>query len=744
MARKNNFLLGQGERLTLPVQVPSGGGEKEPPYSLSSAHLRISTKLKDAIAVFDALPDAAAPGNMAVATITLHPRYSSKSDFPEDLLEANGLHMLGSKSVLIAPEEWGITKHPEKEYTEALFVSATRDVFRSWQARLESGHALARGADQLIKVEDFSAYLPIDKVKGIKRDDARHGLLEVVLHNAGDQRTIETFTNFVESLGGKPLRSFRRDVRGLTFLPVELEFRSVFELASFAFVRAARPMPKLRPLKTSLTRGQTNATPKLPETGPIDPGVRAVIFDGGLPLDAASKLAPWVQYIEPIGIGAPVPDDQDHGLAVTSAFLFGGLRENGSGAEQDRPVCSVDHVRVLDCSTGTNGDLMGLEALRRIERHLQANPTYEFINISLGPQMPAEDDDITEWTAVLDDIFSTGRAVVSVAAGNDGDQIENRIQPPADGVNVLSVGAASSLDTTWNRAIWSCVGPGRSPGFVKPDGLVFGGTQAQPLLVLGSDLGATGTFGTSFSAPLALRACAALKVQTGTNLSPLALRAVMIHRADPGNHDRAEVGWGRFETDPDLLLTCEDYEALVIYQDVLPIGEHLRIPVPLPSTPLTGQVTLAATLLIAPDVDADRPGAYTRGGVEVSFRPHDQRYATNEDGSTSTHPKTETFFSAKNLYGAEAAMRESHFKWEPCCHHFVRKNPSSLRGSCFDVYYHHRISGVASILPRPMPYAFVVSLRAPKTKDLYDRVRQTFANTLIALRPRTQVQVRSR
>ncbi len=674
-----------------------------------------------------------------MGVLTLHPRYSSKSDFPEELLEANGLRVLGSKSVVITPDNWGIQDPPEKEYTEAVFVVSQRSLIRRWQARLLTGDPLQKGAEQLIRVEDFTAFSAQNKVKGIEAGDQRSGVLEVVLHNGGDQTTIEDFTNFVERIGGKSLAHFRRDVRGLTFLPVELGFNQVFRLASFSFVRAARPMPKLRPLKTSMTRGLPSAKPILPGQGPVDPSVRAVIFDGGLPLGAATALGQWVNYVEPSGIGPPTPDDQDHGLAVTSAFLFGELQ--AGTIEQSRPLCSVDHVRVLDAATGANGDLLGLQALQRIESHLQANPSYEFINISLGPQMAAEDDDVTEWTAVLDDMFADGHAVVAVAAGNDGDQVINRIQPPADGVNILSVGSASSNGLKWKREIWSCVGPGRSPGFVKPDGVTFGGTAATPLNVLASDMNVTGTYGTSFSAPLALRACATLKVETGSNLSPLAIRAVMIHRADPGTNLRAEVGWGRFETDPDLLLTCEDYEALVIYQGVLPIGEHLRIPVPLPSTPITGKVTLTATLLIAPDVDADRPGAYTRGGVEVSFRPHDQKYAKTKDGSTPAHPKTEAFFSAKNLYGTEAAMRDSHFKWEPCCHNSATKLAKSLRGSCFDVYYHNRVSGLATSFPRPMPYAFVISLIAPKDKELHTKVTQSFSNTLMVLKPKTLIQL---
>ena len=50
----------------------------------------------------------------------------------------------------------------------------------------------------------------------------------------------------------------------------------------------------------------------------------------------------------------------------------------------ETPLCSVDHVRVLDAATGGNGDVMCLEVLDRILNHLDANPNYEFINISLG------------------------------------------------------------------------------------------------------------------------------------------------------------------------------------------------------------------------------------------------------------------------------------------------------------------------------------------------------------------------
>ena len=58
-----------------------------------------------------------------------------------------------------------------------------------------------------------------------------------------------------------------------------------------------------------------------------------------------------------------------------------------------------------------------------------------------------------------------------------------RIQAPADGVNVLGVGACDSMGEAWQRASYSSIGPGRSPGIVKPEIVVFGSCDSAPFLV---------------------------------------------------------------------------------------------------------------------------------------------------------------------------------------------------------------------------------------------------------------------
>ena len=94
--RANNFLLGNGERLTAKVRVATGGGEKNPPYTFERAQRRLSSKLRETVIALDAIPDDAAPKDEVVAVVTMHPRYISKSDFPQELLSAVGLRPIGS------------------------------------------------------------------------------------------------------------------------------------------------------------------------------------------------------------------------------------------------------------------------------------------------------------------------------------------------------------------------------------------------------------------------------------------------------------------------------------------------------------------------------------------------------------------------------------------------------------------------------------------------------------------------
>lgn len=744
MAREHNYLLGNGQKLTGPVEIPNGGGPKNPPYDFPTARGRLSSRLSSALRAFNSVPADAKPRGEVVALLTMHPRYVSKSDYPLELLAAVGLRSIGSRSSVVRPDSWGIKKHPESALGEQIFIAGPQEAFSHWNQRMQSWSGAQGYAQQIQHVETLEAYQAQEKLRAIPLN-VPDGLLEVVLHNSGDRSIIDAFVSYAQIHHSTVITDRIRDVRGLTFIPVRAAFATAEELARFSFVRVARAMPTLRPIQVPITRSLGQPL-KLPTEECSDSSFRAVVFDGGLPHAAINHLDKWVTLIDPAGIGNAVPGYQEHGLGVTAALLFGPLKSIDSAT---RPICKVDHVRVLDAKTGA--DLDYIDVLDRIVDHLDNNPTkYQFVNLSLGPSMPAQDDEVTYWTAALDQRFARGSVLATVAVGNEGladsSSKLNRIQPPSDGVNVLAIGASSSQGNVWARASYSCVGPGRSPGFVKPDGVVFGGCDDSPFGVLTARGGLSLDFvtGTSFASPFALRSGTAVKAQLGDELSPLAIRALLIHRADPEGHPRCEVGWGRFESDPVRLITCEDDEALVIYQGVLPIGDHLRAKVPMPQQQLVGDVFITTTLVIAPEVDPEHASAYTRAGLEVIFRPDVTKYTVYKNGKQSKHPTADGFFSAVNLYHSpEYVLRAEDFKWEPCRRNSKKYDASKLNSPCFDIYYHNRESAAKAQLPDPIPYALIVSVKAPEIKDLYNRIVRAYSGVLIPIKPRLRIEVKT-
>ena len=61
MAKRPNYLLGYGERLTEGVEIKGGGGEKIPPYSFNEARDRLAGMLRNTVAELNDLPEKACP-----------------------------------------------------------------------------------------------------------------------------------------------------------------------------------------------------------------------------------------------------------------------------------------------------------------------------------------------------------------------------------------------------------------------------------------------------------------------------------------------------------------------------------------------------------------------------------------------------------------------------------------------------------------------------------------------------------
>lgn len=745
MADRTNFIIGYGERLASDLAAPVAGGPKAHPYTFAEARKRLAPMVKAAVKELAELPKEVCPKDETVALVTLHPTYLAKTYYPAELLRAYALETIGSRPREISPTKWARKKPPESAVTSELFVSGTRSHFRQLAADIEQIRATASTANDLIKIEDFRTQPPEEKLKPF-RSDAEEPLLEVVLHAqpvAEDAFILEGFEAYLKTLNVRLNLDKRRFfAEGLCFLPLRVPREVAAEVVKYSFLRLAREMPHLRQFRP-LTRATPGFTPfacKLPKGEPIDRDIRVAVFDGGVKSDA--KLDPWVARKKTKNLGDAVPEFQNHGTAVTSALLFGPLQD---GVTADRPYASVDHYRVLDANTLKDDQQELYSVLERIQDVLESRPKYDFINLSLGPDLPVEDSDVHAWTAILDQLFSDGQTLPTIAVGNSGEADwpsgNARIQTPADCVNALSVGGCDRAGQEWKRASYSSIGPGRSPGIMKPDGLAFGGSSKEPYWVLNAQSPGTAmpTTGTSFAAPTALRTALGLRAHFGKQLTPLAIKALLLHTCDDGGHDKMEVGWGRIPADVDAIVLTDEHAAHIVYQGELRPASWVRLQIPIPKEPMQGMVEIAATFCFATLTDPQDPLNYTRSGLEVRFRPHDKkRKDPKQLNADSSH-----FFQAKDLSVEELDMRVDAHKWETTLHKARSMRASGLKNPVFDVHYNARIGGRNAKSADKIPYALLITVSSKNTTGLYNKILQRYPTILEPLKPIIQIPIRT-
>jgi hypothetical protein len=576
MPVRRNYLLGHGENLTTTIEPSRGGGSKLHPYSFDEAKAAIVPKAVDTSRALDALPAIACPGDHAIAVMTLHPAYLAKSYSPIGFLAAVGLQTIGSRTAKIVPRKsLKIDPDDTQSTTTDLFVAGPRHQFRAFAQEIAGWVESSDGSKDLIKIEDFRTPR-VDEVIRPIRSVSPKPLMEVILHGAGmpGDLVLEGFRHYLDAIGVQVDLDRRLTGGTLFFLPVRVPRALIPELARFSFLRLAREMPALRllnPRKRLIFPAVPSTTCSLPFDGPLAPDVRVAVFDGGLP--ETPDLTAWTQRLDAPGVGSAAPDFLNHGLAVTSALLFGPLSEPETA---QTPYAFVDHYRVLDQETARDPQMELYPVLERIVGVLKATP-YNYVSLSIGPDQPIEDDNLDPWTILLDQYLARGEVLTTIATGNTGESDAeaalNRIQPPADCVNALAVGACDSPSSSWARAPYSSVGPGRSPGRIKPDVLAFGGTQENPYWVLGpGSLPRTvPTCGSSVAGPTALRAGLAIRAHLGPVLRPLTIKALLTHSSEPNyyKHVYNEHGWGRVRTDLEEVLTCADDTVLVVYQGQL-------------------------------------------------------------------------------------------------------------------------------------------------------------------------------
>jgi hypothetical protein len=734
----NRFIIGKGELLTYDIPRPPMQNNKAHPYTLDEAKRIIIPEIRQAVVEFQRLPSAACPYDFVVAKLLLHPTYISKSFFPTALLRDTGLVSVGSRTVRTRVRRDLRKTAPGECETTELFIAGTRTALERLPSFAEQLSEATPAGIQFKQIEHFTSMREIDRIR--LTDDKTSNVFEVGLHLIPDHASDvlrQAFAIYADLLGFKVNSQYEFPVGRMLFLAVEGDVANLYDLADFTLMRVIRPMPKIRSARP-IARGHSVAVGfRLPTADPLSNEPTVAILDGGLP--EKHVLQHYIRrYEQSDQAAADVADYLDHGLGVTSAFLFGPVEPGGDAA---RPYAYVDHFRVLDASSDGEDPYELYRTLAHVEEVLLSRQ-YQFINLSLGPDLPYEDSDVHAWTAVLDTMLSDGDTLMTVAVGNNGERDDelklNRIQVPADSVNALSIGAANFSTAEWARAAYSAKGPGRSPGRRKPDAVAFGGCGKEYFHVArgGMRHELNATMGTSFASPFALRTGVGVRAILGDEVHPLTIKALMIHSCHQNKSAGAdEIGWGRIAQDVKEVIMCGEGVARIIYQGMLRSGKYLRAPVPLPTAQLEGQVKLTATFCYASPVDVEDAAAYTKAGLAVTFRPHSGKL-------TGSQIKSRSFFTATE-FRTEQEQRSDLGKWETVLHASDNFRGASLNQATFDIHYNARDGGGSAAKGSELiRYALVVTVEAPKHTDLYDEILAAHSK-LKAIEPKISLPLRT-
>jgi hypothetical protein len=778
-------ILGKGERLAFPVDAVGGGGDAWHPRSLEGAFAALTPQVRQVAEQVAALPDRLR-GPHVIIEAKLLPNYLAGSHYPQNLLDYVQLYPVGSRQsrgTYVTRKRAPRENEPTKTYLLAGDDAAVR--------RLATVIAAGPGNAPKGVWEDIREFdllqLPLRDtvVRGMPEDAADGELVtwEAVINGIGTspserarytEEVVEKFIQHVESLRGEVDRSFIRSVDGLTFLPVALTTSDVSEAAAFNALRAIRPMPRMRDLEV-MFRSATVA-PETPMLAAAEPPVlkprtseRIAVFDGGVDLNDPA-LAPYVTLHSLTT--EQVARAIRHGTMVTSAILYGYAAVDADGAQS--PVALVDHYQVIPPPKAVGVvDTEFYWVLDQIVKY-SVGHDHRIVNLSLGPPRCMEEDaEPHAWTATLDEIAKQYGILFVCAVGNNGAFERNRIRVPADMANGLAVGACRSRDAAARvqRADYSALGPGRAGQRVAPLGVAFGGSLADstPFRARGPGGRPENDEGTSFATPLVSHGIADLRAMLDSP-RPDTLRAFAAHfvQGRPARgHDARHIGYGRLRETYADVWDCGPNAITVLYDVEMRKGELLALPLPMPGgIRPDAEVRIVFTVCYSSEVQAQHASDYTRSGLDITFRPHDQMF-TAYDASTKPLKRIGTFhverdqdalaeiaktrpikMSAHPL--AKSGWRRSRWegdqrdagKWDTLVRADWPFAARELRGARVDLEYHAR-DGVRLMGPDApvLPVTVLITVEGPTDVPLYDLVQPQLQSLVPLVRSASEISV---
>lgn len=767
---QRRLILGNGEQYVQDVPKQFQGRSPEPPRNYDEARDLVKAGVNAALADFSALPPTKKLADEAVFCLRLHPDAMAKSYDPTAIFsEVPELRNVGSRHYQAAADSVAQTKRVaklrEEEQEEVkgrlVFVQGPPEGFERLLRHLDrpADRLKQQFREEIQRVERFDTLAASEQVIGFP-EDWKEGRVELVLHPSS--HPADELEAFLQQLFQSARISIERSrVRqypgGPTFVSCRLTRRALTALTGTNPIRAVHPL-ELRAIGD--LRGSSNLPAPKPSTSATRSTIKVGMFDGGID-PTVPLLHGHVEDDLSLAISSmPTVPGVGHGTAVAGALLHGPLNGLMATDRVSPPPVFVVSIRAWPPSDPKDLDLY--ESIDVIERAVPARKDIKVYNVSIGPRGPFNDDPVSRFTYVLDDLAYRHKVTFYVAVGNDGNVPGlDRIQAPSDLVHGVGVGAYSLHGEARVHAPYSCKGPGRECGKIKPDLVAFGGCESNPIhlasLTPGQKLLNRGT---SFSSPVAAR-LGAQASETFERSSALLGRALLIHSAvHPDGSPDPLLGHGCVPSHIDDILHCDDQTVTVVFQgDILPT-KTIRLPIPWPArTDIAGKVRVTWTVAGLPPTNPSHPGDYTSCCLEETFYPHSRKFKFAPPTGTTGKPQTlhlddDSASIAKllkagwsqpafplsesgNQYKTESEKRAIDCKWEP----IVRRTCSKFAKGVCDPFMTIHAIGRNGASDR-FDYVVVVTLSASSYDgDLYTDIRTRYP-ALVPIRVRTEAEIR--
>jgi len=775
---QRRLILGNGEQYIEPIQKTLTGRSKEPPRSYGEARDRIKSGLGTAIGNFESLPAEKKIADEAVFCMRLHPDVTAKSYDPSTIFnEVPELRSVGSRNYHTPVDEVAqtsrIEKQVDKDMTDVdarlVFVQSTPSGFDRFIQQLDRAESTLpkKFREEIQRIERFDTLSVDEQLVGFPKK-WKEGRAELVLHpsrSAKDGQLEFLFELFEWSNIDAERSKMRPYAGGPTFVSCFLNRASLNRLAGANPLRSAHPL--YFDGLSSLRHAPKSNAPKPPSTSTRST-IKVGMFDGGI--DATVPLLAGHAEQDDAN-SVKTPEDADcvaHGTAVAGAILYGPLNPFKAKDRLPAPPVYVVSFRVFP-TVGDHEDDPGgadmFECIDIIEQVVPARNDIKVFNISFGPRGPIEDDTLSRFTYVLDSLAATHNVSFCVAVGNDGDvDDEERIQSPSDVVHGLGVGAFTLDAASPVHAPYSCRGPGRECGKVKPDLVAFGGCENTPIHLVSTASGQKVLWwGTSFAAPTAAR-MNAQAIDSFERSTALLGRTLLVHASElPGKKADAKksdilLGHGCLPETIDDVLLCENDSVTVVFQgDILP-GRMAKLPIPWPKKAIPGKIQIHWTVAALAPIDPMHPGDYTSCCLEETFYPHAQKYKFRPPKGTSAKEKVLHLVDDATVIASLLKKNWKQAGWPETDSGNVYLDEQERRLDCkWESIVRRTKSKYAKSVDSPLmtlhaigrngaherfDYVVLVTLKAPKfAGDLYTEIRQEFP-ALAPIRLRTEAETR--